>query len=93
MKSSGARPVQTGAVTPSASSMPAGGDSGLAGVAGKSSTIDPSCWRAASGPLADWNVIGSPAAARPVSYRTCALARVAWPQSTTSTTGVNQRSR
>ena len=77
MKSAGARPVQTGAVTPSASSNPGGGSCRTAGVAGKSSTIAAPSRRAASGPLAESKRIGSPAAARPVSNRTCELARVA----------------
>ena len=45
-----------------------------------------------SGPLTDSKLTRSAGAARPVSYRTCALARVACPHRPTSATGVNQRS-
>ena len=60
---------------------------------GKSRWIEPSSVRLAiSVPESVSKWIGAPASVWPASHSACELASVAWPQRSTSSVGVNQRS-
>ena len=83
-------PVQT-VVTPIARRTMSGTSALTARRAGRSIVMTPSPGRATSAPLSVSKVIDSPAGVRPVVHSAWALASVAWPQSGTSVTGVNQR--
>ena len=85
------RATATGEGPPIASRRPGGGSQGLALSAGKSISIRSPRRVARSRPLSVSNSAGSSGSRIPSSHSACALARVAWPQSSTSTAGVNQR--
>ena len=85
------RPVQRGA-RPRAAASPGGASAGSGAVLGKSMAIHSPSRAAESVPLRVAKSIAPAGSARPLSHSAWALARVAWPQSATSATGVNQRS-
>src|SRR5436305_1488860 len=62
-----------------------------AGATGKSSSIHSPSGSAPSTPLRVWKRMALVFGTGPACHRTWALARVAWPQRSTSTVGVNQR--
>ena len=84
-------PTQSGSAR-SARASSGGASMAVAGVAGKSISIQPSARRRAlKRPLRVSKRASASGARCPSSQSTCALARVAWPQSATSVVGVNQR--